>query len=268
MFFLTPRANTIPSVPCCFRFNVLLSSCLLHPSCRQNVASSSKHDPICAMSVGSVKVLCVFFLSLVQTRSHLCHDGSVYSSHLVAKRGALEQERTSLYHVRFSHSVVSVFLNPWARKIPSVPCSFSVLLPSCLLHASRGQAWRPRARTNQSLPSGFSQSLVSVFLNPWARKIPSVPCSFSVLLPSCLLHASRGQAWRPRARTNQSLPSGFSQSLVCVFLKPRASTIPSVPCRFSVFFPPCLLHASRGQTWRPRASTTQSLQCRFSQSLL
>ena len=160
MFFLTPRANTIPSVPCCFRFNVLLSSCLLHASCRQNVASSSKHDPICAISADSVKVLCVFFSSLVQTRSHLCHVGSVYSSHLVAKRGALEQERTSLYHVRFSHSVVSVFLNPWARKIPSVPCSFSVLLPSCLLHASRGQAWRPRARTSQSLPSGFSQSLV------------------------------------------------------------------------------------------------------------
>ena len=149
----------ILSVPS--RFSVLLSSCLLHASCRQNVASSSKHDPICAMSVGSVKVLCVFFLSLVQTRSHhLCHVGSVYSSHLVAKRGALGQERTSLYHVRFSHSVVSVFLNPWARKIPSVPCSFSVLLPSCLLHASRGQAWRPRARTSQSLPSGFSQSLV------------------------------------------------------------------------------------------------------------
>ena len=193
MFFLKPRANTIPSVPCCFCFNVLLSSCLLHASCRQNVASSSKHDPICAMSVGSVKVLCVFFLSLVQTRSHLCHVGSVYSSHLVAKRGTLEQERTSLYHVRFSHSVVSIFLNPWARKIPSVPCRFSVLLPSCLLHPSRGQAWRPRARTNQSLPSGFSQSLVCVFLKPRASTIPSVSCRFTVLLPSCWLHASRGQ---------------------------------------------------------------------------
>ena len=212
--FLKPRANTIPSVPCCFRFNVLLSSCLLHPSCRQNVASSSKHDPICAMSVGSVKVLCVFFLSLVQTRSHLCHVGSVYSSHLVAKRGALEQERTSLYHVRFSHSVVSVFLNPWARKIPSVPCRFSVFFPPCLLHASRGQTWCPRASTNQSLPSGFSQSVVSVFLNPWASKIPSVPCSFSVFLSSCLLHASRGQTWTPRASTTQSLPCRFSQSLL------------------------------------------------------
>ena len=194
MFFLKPRANTIPSVPCCFRFNVLLSSCLLHASCRQNVASSSKHDPICAMSVGSVKVLCVFFLSLVQTQSHLCHVGSVSFSHLVAKRGALEQERTSLYHVRFSHSVVSVFLNPWARKIPSVPCSFSVLLPSCLLHASRGQAWRPRARTNQSFPCRFSQSIMCVSVNPQASTNSSMPCRFNVLPPSCLLHASRGQA--------------------------------------------------------------------------
>ena len=204
----------------------------------------------------------------MQTRSHLCHVGSVYSSHLVAKRGALEQERTSLYHVRFSHSVVSVFLNPWARKIPSVPCSFSVLLPSCVLHASRGQAWRPRARTNQSLPSGLGQSLVCVFLNPWARKIPSVPYSFSVLLPSCLLHASHGQTWIPRARTNQSLRCLLSQSVVSVFLNPWASKIPSVPYSFSVFLSSCLLHASRGQTWTPRASTTQSLPCRFSQSLL
>ena len=89
--------GAIPSVPS--RFSVLLSSCLLHASRGQNVASSSKHDPICAMSVASVKVLCVLFLGLVQTRSHLCHVGSVCSSHLVCsthledKRGALEQER-------------------------------------------------------------------------------------------------------------------------------------------------------------------------------
>ena len=55
--------------------------------------------------VGSVNVLCVFFLSLVQTRSHLCHVVSrcsshlVCSTHLVDKRGALEQERISLYHL-------------------------------------------------------------------------------------------------------------------------------------------------------------------------
>ena len=87
-------------MPCCFRFNVLLSSCLLHASSGQSVASSSKHDPICAMSVVSAKILCVFFLRLVQTRSHhLCHVGSVYSSHFVAKRGAPEQERTSPFHI-------------------------------------------------------------------------------------------------------------------------------------------------------------------------
>ena len=73
--------------------------------------------------------------------------------------------------------------------IPSVPSRFSVLLLSCLLHASRGQAWIPRARTKQSLPSRFSQSLVCVF------------------------------------QTRQSLPSRSSQSLVCVcvFFKPRAT---------------------------------------------
>ena len=38
------------------------------------------------------------------------------------------------------------------------------------------------------------------------------------VLSSCLLHASHGQTWRPRASTNQSLPSRLSQSLVCVFL--------------------------------------------------
>ena len=224
-------------MPCCLRINVLLSSCLLQPSCRQNVAYSSKHDPICAMSVGSVKVLCV------------------------------------------------CFFKPRESKIPSVPCRFSVFLPSCLLHASRGQAWRPRARTNQSFPCRFSRSVVCVSLNPRASTNSSMPFRFNVLLPSCLLHASRGQAWRPRARSKQSLPCRFSQSLVCVF-----QTMQSLPSRFSqslvcVFLsleqhdpisamwarrvlPSCFLHESRGQTWSPRASTNQSLPCRFSQSLL
>ena len=206
----------ILSVPS--RLSLLLSSCLLHASRGQNVPSSSKNDPICAMSVGSVKVLCVFFLSLVQTRSHLCHIGSVCSSHLV-----------------------------------------------CSTHL---EAWRPRERTNQFFPCRFNQSVVCVSLNPQASTNSSMPCRFNVLLPSCLLHASRGQAWRPRARTNQSLRCLFSQSVVSVVLNPWASKIPSVPCRFSVFFPPCLLHASRGQTWHPRASTTHSLPCRFSRSLL
>ena len=155
----------------------------------------SKHDPICAMSVGLVKVLCVFFLSLVQTRSHLCHVGSVYSSHLVAKRGA-SSKNESVFTMLGSVIVfcVCVFFKPRESKIPSVPCRFSVFLPSCLLHASRGQAWRPRARTNQSFPCRFSQSVVCVSVNPQASTNSSMPCRFNVLPPSCLLHASRGQA--------------------------------------------------------------------------
>ena len=51
-------------------------------------------------------------------------------------------------------------------------------------------------------------------------------------------------------------------------LSPRANTIQYVPCRFSVFFPPRLRHASRGETWHPRASTEHSLPCRFSVFLL
>ena len=160
------------------------------------------------------------------------------------------------------------FLKTRANTIPSMPCRFSVFVPSCLLHASRGQTWSPRVSTIPFVPCRFSQSGVCVSLSPRASTIPSVPCRFSVFLRSCLLHASRGQAWRPRARTNQSLPSGFSQSLVCVSLSPRVSKIPSMPRRFSAFFPSCLLHESRGQTWRPRASTNQSLPCRFSQSLV
>ena len=133
-----------------------------------------------------------------------------------------------------------------------------MLLPSCLPYAFRGQSWSPRVRTKQSLPCRFSQSLVCVFLSleqhdpisaMWARRV----------LPSCLLHASRGQTWIPRASTNQFLPCRFSQSVVSVFLNPWASKTPSVPCYFSVFLPSWLLHASRGQTWIPRASTNQSL---------
>ena len=153
--------------------------------------------------------------------------------------------------------------------ILSVPSRFSVFLPSCLLHESRGQACRLRARTKQTLPSRLSQSLVCVFfLKPRASTIPSLPCGLGVFLPSCLLHASRGQTWIPRASTNQSLPSRLSQSVVSVFLNPWTSKIPSVPCSFSVFLPSCLLHASRGHTYILRASTNQSLPCRLSQSVV
>ena len=116
--------------------------------------------------------------------------------------------------------------------IPSVPSRFSVLVPSPLLHASRGQAWSPRARTKQSLPSRFSQSPVCVF------------------------------------QTRQSLPSRFSQSLVCVFFLSLEQHDPISSMWARRVLPSCLLHESSEQTWHPRASTNQSLPCRFSQSVV
>ena len=167
----------------------VLPPCLLHASRRQNVASSSKHDPICATSVGSVKVLCVFFLSLERARSHLCQVVSVCyshlvcSTHLVDKRGSLEQERSSLYHlgsvkvlcVFFKRGnlyhlglvkVLSFFLLSLEQHDPISAMWARRVLPSCLPQESRGQTWHPRASTNQSLPCRLSQSVVSVFLNP------------------------------------------------------------------------------------------------------
>ena len=78
-----------------------------------NVAPSSKNEPVFTM-LGSVIVLCLFFLTLGHARSHLCHVRSVCFfhlvcfTHLVDKRGALEQERTSLYHL-VSVKVLCVF---------------------------------------------------------------------------------------------------------------------------------------------------------------
>ena len=77
---------------------------------RTNVAPSSKNEPVFTM-LGSVKVLCLFFLTLGQARSRLCHVLSACSSHLVCsthladKRGSLEQARPTLCHV----SSVKVF---------------------------------------------------------------------------------------------------------------------------------------------------------------
>ena len=64
-----------------------------------------------------VKVFCVFLLTLEQARSHLRHVGSGCSSHLggtthlVDKRGALEQAWPNLCHV-FSVKVFCVFHDP------------------------------------------------------------------------------------------------------------------------------------------------------------
>ena len=63
------------------------------------------------------------------------------------------------------------------------------------------------------------------------------------------------------ASTNQSLPCLLSQSVVSVFIKPRASRMTSVPCRssqnvVSVFF------------FKPRASKMTSVSCRLRQSVV
>ena len=81
-------------------------------------------------------MLCLFFLTPEQARSHLCHVRSVCSSHLVCathladKRGALEQARPNLRHVG---SVCSSHLGG----------------------TTLGQTWHPRASTTHFLPSTF-----------------------------------------------------------------------------------------------------------------
>ena len=155
-----------------------------------------------------------------------------------------------------------VFLKPRANTISFVPCRFRVFLPSCLLQESRGQTWRPRARTNQSVPSRFSQSLVCFFFKPRATRshlyhVGSV-CS-SHLVCSTYLDEKRGALEQERP----TLCHVGSVKVLCLFfLTPeQASKIPSVPCSFSLFLPPFLGHTSRGQTWIPRASTNQPLPC-------
>ena len=140
-------------------------------------------------------------------------------------------------------------------------CIRDRFIPSRWYHASRGQTRSPRASMTHFLPSTSSQSFVCVSLNHRASMIQSVPCRFSLFIPSRWYHASGGQTRSPRASTTQSVPCLFSQSLRCVSLNHRASTIPSLPCRFSVFIPSRWYHASRGQTRSPRASTAQSVPC-------
>ena len=129
---LSPRANTIQSVPC--RFSVFFPSRLRHASSRRNVAPSSKHGAHFALSVQCV--------SLNTRKKSRCPRARTVQS----------------VPCRFSQSPLCVSLNARANTIPSVPCRFSVFLPSCLLQASRGQTWRSRASTDHSCPCRFSQS--------------------------------------------------------------------------------------------------------------
>ena len=184
------------------------------------MASSSKHDPICAMSVGLVKVFCVFFLNLVQTRSHLCHVGSVCSSHLVCsthledKRGALEQERTSPFHVG-SVKVLSVFLSTFEQaRIHLCPvgsmCSSHL---ACFTHLVDKRGALEQERT--SLYHLGLVKVLCVFLLALEQarsrvcRVRSV-CSSHLVCSTHLVN----KTWRPRASTTHSLPCRFSRSLL------------------------------------------------------
>ena len=92
----------------------------------------------------------------------------------------------------------------------------------------------------------------------------AVSSRLSVLLPSCLLHAFRGQSWNPRASTIPSVLCWFSKSLVCFFLSLLQTR--SHLCDV-VFVSMCYSHLVCSthlvdRTWRPRASTILSVPCR------
>ena len=102
--------------------------------------------------------------------------------------------------------------------------------------------------------------------NGWAA-IPSVSSRLSVLLPSCLPYAFRGQSWSPRANTIPSVLCWFSKSLVCFFLSLVQTR--SHLCHV-VFVSMCYSHLVCSthlvdRTWRPRASTILSVPCRLVQ---
>ena len=102
--------------------------------------------------------------------------------------------------------------------------------------------------------------------NGWAA-IPSVSSRLSVLLPSCLPYAFRGQSWSPRASTIPSVLCWFSKSLVCFFLSLVQTR--SHLCHV-VFVSMCYSHLVCSthlvdRTWRPRASTILSVPCRLVQ---
>ena len=95
----------------------------------------------------------------------------------------------------------------------------------------------------------------------------AVPSRLSVLLPSCLPHAFRGQSWSPRASTIPSVLCWFSKSLVCFFLSLVQTR--SHLCHV-VFVSMCYSHLVCSthlvdRTWRPRASTILSVPCRLVQ---
>ena len=106
------------------------------------MAPSSKHEPVFTM-LGAVIVLCLFLLTPEQARSHLCHVLSVCSSHLVCatyladKRRALEQARTSLYHVSETGGVCWQLARFWKLAGDK---SLGEMLKICSLQLAVGKA--------------------------------------------------------------------------------------------------------------------------------
>ena len=141
-FFFNPWASKIASVSC-----RLLPSCLLYASHRKNVDPSRKHEPVFTISVESKWRVCfffftpraskipsvscrlsqnvvsVFFLSLVQAGSLLCHDGRVKMLCLFFL--SLGQAGSLLCHDGRVKMLCLFFFKSPASKITSVSCRLS-----------------------------------------------------------------------------------------------------------------------------------------------
>ena len=186
------------------------------------------------------------------------------------KRGALEQARPNLCHLRLV-KVFCVFLLT-SQPARSNLCHVGSVCSSHLggtTHLVDKRGALEQARPN--LCDVFSVKVLCVILLT-LEQARSHLCHVGSMCSSHLggtthLVDKRGTLEQARL-TFYFLPSTFSQSLLCVSLKPRASTIQSVPSRFNVFIPSRWHHASRGQTGHPRASTTHFLPSTLSQSVV
>ena len=117
-------------------------------------------------------MLCLFFLTLGQARSHLCHVGSfhpVCSTHLTEKTWIPRESTNQSLPYRLSQSGVSVFFfTPPASKIPSVSCRSSQNVVS-VFFLSLEQAGSLLCH------DGRVKMLCLFFLKPRASRIASVP---------------------------------------------------------------------------------------------
>ena len=179
-FFFNPWASKIASVSC-----RLLLSCLLYASHRKNVDPSRKHEPVFTISVESKWCVCfffftpraskipsvscrlsqnvvsVFFLSLEQARSRLCHVGLVKMLCLFFFKP--RASRITSVSRRSSQNVVSVFfLN--LGQAGSLLCHDGRVKMLCLFF------FKSPASKITSVSCRLSQNAVSVFLLPLGKQ--------------------------------------------------------------------------------------------------